>query len=441
MRRTSGFLRTLESIAERGLTLIRGQEVSPATPISRIAAELLSEKGEASEVALARELVVRYSRLTTAEKEQFFYRLLQPPFQREPHAIEAAFQRYANQPDAAAARALFSAVEPPRQELFRRANSAPGGTDAIIAMRAELLELLPSNPQLECVDDDLRHLLAAWFNRGFLRLERINWRTPAIVLERLIQHESVHEIRSWADLHRRLEDDRRCFAFFHPALPDAPLIFVAAALTRGTPASIAPLLDVDAPRLAARDADTATFYSINNCLPGLRSISFGNFLIKQVIAELRAERLKLRHFVTLSPIPGFRSWLQSRPEFGQLEDTADAATGGKSWIDDPSWVQHERLAEELKPLLMARCADYLLQSRIDGNRLDSVAAFHLRNGASVARINWLGDRSAKGIGQSFGLMVNYMYRLTDIELNHETFVKGGKVAASAEVRALLRPRR
>ena len=199
MPRTSGFRRTLESIAERGLTFLRGKGLSSATPITRLAADLLSEKGEASEVALARELVVRYSRLMAAEKEQFFYALLQPPFQREPRAIEAAFQRYAKQPDGAAISQLFSVVEPPRQELFRRVNSAPGGTEAIIAMRAELLELLPGNPALECVDDDLRHLLVSWFNRGFLRLERINWRTPAIVLEKLIQHESVHEIRSWAE--------------------------------------------------------------------------------------------------------------------------------------------------------------------------------------------------------------------------------------------------
>ena len=216
---------------------------------------------------------------------------------------------------------------------------------------------------------------------------------------------------------------------------------MAAALTRGLPTSVARLLDIEAPRLSASDADTAAFYSINNCLPGLRGISFGNFLIKQVIGELRAERLRLRRFVTLSPIPGFRNWLQSRPELGQLEGGADDATGGKSRIEDSSWVQQERLAQELKPLLMARCAEYLLQSRSDGNQLDPVAAFHLRNGASVARINWLADMSPKGIGQSFGLMVNYMYRLTDIELNHETFVKGGKVAASAEVRALLKSRR
>ena len=439
MARSYGFRQTLESIAERGLTFLRGRGLSTSTPITRLATDLLSEKGEASETALARELIARYKRLKPAEKEQFFQSLLDPPFRRDPHSIQAAFEQYSNQPDPAAVTELFDVVEPPRQELFRRTNCAPGGTEGIVSMRADLLALLPANPRLEWVDADLRHLLASWFNRGFLRLERIDWRTPAIVLEKLIQHESVHEIRSWADLHRRLADDRRCFAFFHPALPDEPLIFVVAALTRGMPASIAPLLDVDAPRIDVSAADTATFYSINNCVPGLRGISFGNFLIKQVIAELRSERLKVKRFVTLSPIPGFRSWLTSTPERTSRE-SAEVRAAVKSHFDE-SWINDESRMEQLKPFLMSRCAEYLLQRRGNGHRLDAVAAFHLRNGASAERINWLADRSPKGFSQSFGLMVNYMYRLTDIELNHETFVKGGKVAASSDVRALLKPRR
>jgi malonyl-CoA decarboxylase len=440
MARSYRFRSTLESIAEHGLTFLRGRGLSPATPITRLATDLLSERGEASETALARELIARYKRLSPAEKEQFFHSLLDPPFRRDRHSIQAAFEQYTSQPDPAAVTGLFDVVEPPRQELFRRTNCAPGGTEGIVSMRADLLALLPANPRLECVDADLRHLLASWFNRGFLRLERIDWRTPAIVLEKLIQHESVHEIRSWADLHRRLADDRRCFAFFHPALPDEPLIFVVAALTRGMPTSIAPLLDVEAPRIDVSAADTATFYSINNCVPGLRGISFGNFLIKQVIAELRSERLKVKRFVTLSPIPGFRSWLTSSAERASHE-SAEVRAAVKSHFDDLSWINDDGRKDKIKAFLMSRCAEYLLQRRANGHRLDAVAAFHLRNGASAERINWLADRSPKGISQSFGLMVNYMYRLTDIELNHETFVNGGKVAASSDVRALVKPRR
>ena len=221
-------------------------------------------------------------------------------------------QKYHAAPGPSELSRLFAAAEPRRQELFRRINLSPRGTETIVNMRQDLLGLLPQHPQLEPINADLVHLLGSWFNRGFLELRRIDWRTPALILEKLIAHETVHEIHGWTDLRRRLASDRRCFAFFHPALPDEPLIFVEVALTQGIATAIQPLIDVDAAPRDIAKADTAVFYSINNCLDGLRNISFGAFLIKQVVQELQAEGLRLKHYVTLSPIPRFREWLTER---------------------------------------------------------------------------------------------------------------------------------
>ena len=284
------------------------------------------------------------------------------------------------------------------------------------------------------MDVDLHHLLASWFNPGFLRLERVDWHTPASILEKLIEHEAVHEIHGWDDLRRRLAKDRRCFAFFHPALADEPLIFVEVALTRGLASSIPPLLACDSEPLDLRRADTAVFYSISNCLDGLRGISFGNFLIKHVIAELEAEDLKLRSFATLSPLPGFRTWLNGLPVDRKAELAGGHDLSVLDAVEDRDWHEDRDACDRVRPLLSRFCAHYLLS---ESRAVDPVASFHLGNGASVEQINWLADTSEKGLAQSFGFMVNYAYRPFRIERNHEAYVKRSRIAASSKVRAML----
>jgi malonyl-CoA decarboxylase len=315
-------------------------------------------------------------------------------------------------------------------------NMATGGTSALVAMRKEIAGRLRDEPALKLLDGDLKHLFASWFNRGFLELRRIDWQSPAAVLEKLIAYEAVHEIHGWDDLRRRLAPDRRCFAFFHPALPDDPLIFVEVALVDGLAGAVQPLLvqdnDNDAALARAARADTAIFYSISNCQDGLRGISFGNFLIKQVVEELKAELPHVSRFSTLSPIPGFRLWLAKRsastsdPEAALLTQLATDA----GWLDLPQ-------SDSLKPLIMRLCATYLTHHASAQEPADPVARFHLGNGARLERINWGGNSAPRGIQESFGIMVNYLYDLETIESNHEAFVKEATVVRSAEVDALL----
>jgi len=399
-----------ESIASRGLELLAKRGFGKAAPLMSVCRELLSERGEASGTALAREVSERYRAAAPKARELFLLGLLDKDFLPDPKVVTAAADQYRLRPDSETLAELVAVAEPRRQELFRRINLAPGGTGVVIEMRTDLLRMLPAHPALQSVDADIKHLLSSWFNRGFLHLERIDWNTPALVLEKLIEHEAVHAIDGWDDLRRRLASDRRCFAFFHPALPREPLIFIEVALTRGIASSIQALLDRDAPPMDARRADTAVFYSITNCLEGLRGISFGNFLIKQVVTELEGEKLNLRSFVTLSPMPGFRQWWTSLPE------------GRKSDVTEPA--------------LMRLAAQYLLVERKGDRALDPVAAFHLGNGATVEKIHFGGDRSEKGMAQSFGLMVSYGYRPSQLEKNHEAYVKQGRIAASSAVRAL-----
>ncbi|HTS50702.1 MAG TPA: malonyl-CoA decarboxylase [Bryobacteraceae bacterium] len=427
-----------DSIANRGLDLLGRRGRAAAGSLSSLCLELLSERGEASGAALAREVADRYLQLTPVGREAFFLNLLQPEFLADPQTVIAAAEKYRDNPNSDTLTALFAVSEPSRQELFRRINLAPGGTERVVRMREDLLKMLPGHSELKSVDSDFRHLLSSWFNRGFLRIERIDWHTPAIILEKLIEHEAVHEIRGWDDLRRRLDADRRCFAFFHPALPDELLIFVEVALTRGLPPSIQYLLDGSREPLGPGRADTAVFYSISNCLDGLRGISFGNFLIKQVVAELEAENLGLKSFVTLSPIPGFRAWLngltleRKRELAGENEAVLDVTRAG-------NWHTKRQVEQQVRPVLLRLCAHYLLNERKRERALDPVAAFHLGNGAAIEQINWLADRSEKGLAQSFGLMVNYAYRPLQIERNHEAYVKQGRITVSARVRSLLEP--
>jgi malonyl-CoA decarboxylase len=321
-------------------------------------------------------------------------------------------------------------VEPARQELFRRLNLAPGGTAALIQMRRHLLATLRDHPERMSIDSDLAHLFRSWFNGGFLTLRRIDWGTSAAVLERLIQYEAVHQIQGWDDLRRRLEADRRCYAFFHPALPGEPLIFIEVALTERISARVQPLLDPNAEVLDPARARCAVFYSITHCQEGLRGISFGTLLIKQVVEDLKRNLPRIRRFATLSPIPDFQKWLATE-RIDVLDNLESRAAR----------LHNEPIAADLRDELMRLCAFYLTRATRGKAPFDSVARFHLANGASLERLNWLADTSESGIRRSFGIMANYVYRPDDLERNHEAYARGYKAVASRQIERLARQSR
>ncbi|MCD9149599.1 malonyl-CoA decarboxylase [Pseudophaeobacter flagellatus] len=386
------------------------QRVRDDRPAEDLAEALVGSAGETSGLALAGDLLSRFAAMSDDEKLAFF-RHIATALNIDPDAVRTTLAAYEQDPSKASYRAFMAAAEPRRQELIRRINRMPGTTEALVRMRADLLRLGKGMPELEALDQDFRHLFASWFNRGFLVLRPINWQSPAHILEKIIAYEAVHAIHSWDDLRRRLQPaDRRCFAFFHPAMPDEPLIFVEVALTRGIPGSIQMLLAEDRTPLPAEDADTAVFYSISNCQAGLASISFGNSLIKQVASDLAAELAGLGTFVTLSPIPGLMRWLAQ---------------------EDPDW--QPATPEDMQ----ARAAHYLLTAKGRGNEpFDPVARFHLGNGAIVHAVHADADTSQKGQAQSGGVMVNYLYDLKNIAQNHEAFATGKKIVASTAVQAL-----
>jgi malonyl-CoA decarboxylase len=432
-----GFFKT---IADAGRDLLDRRPSKLPAPqrqaqtIIDLSRDLLSQRGEALGTALAREVVLAYEALDASGRQAFF-EVLRDDFGPDLEALDSAVEGYRQDRNQESAIAVARAIEPARQVLFRAINMAPGGTAAVIGMRQDLLDLLPEHPDLAVIDDDLVHLLSSWFNRGFLHLERIDWQTPAHILEKLIQYEEVHEFQGWEDLRRRLDSDRRCFAFFHPALPDEPLIFVQVALVNGLSASIQELLD-GGKRDDPEAADTAVFYSISNCQPGLRGISFGNFLIKQVVVELQAELPSLTTFATLSPIPGVMRWLAAQRNDPD-SDLDPALRERLAALDTSGWHQDPAVAQALREPLMRLCAHYLVVCKRDGDRpLDRVARFHLGNGARIERLNWLGDTSDKGLAQSAGLLVNYAYDMKKIAAQHEAYVNRGAIAASRAVRAL-----
>ena len=431
----------LVTVAEQGRQLLPASLVGgQREDITALSKALVSGRGEASGVAIAREILKLYAKLGTEERRAYF-RFLAEHFKPDEAAVKGAAATYAADPSEAALARLRAAVESPRQEFFRRLNFAPGATAELVAMRRDILHTPKGEPGFAAVDADLAHLLSSWFNRGFLVLRRIDWQTPAAILEKIIAYEAVHEIQSWEDLRRRLDPaDRRCFAFFHPSLVDEPLIFVEVALTSESPASIQAVLNEK--RKASPDSvapTTAVFYSISNCQEGLRGISFGNFLIKQVVEELVREQPALKTFVTLSPVPTFARWLDRTLADDTAGIVTDADRVALQVLADPGWVED---AEEEGPRasLLALAAHYfLLAKSADGRPVDPVARFHLGNGARLERLNWLGDVSEKGLREAHGLMVNYRYDLKEIERNHEAFANEGEVAASRAVRGHLRP--
>lgn len=408
---------------------------------------LLSERGEANSVVIGRTLIERLGALQGATLDAFFDHLA-TDLSPDPKTVLQAAQDYHRTPDAASLIALVQAAEPPRQELLRRLNRTPGGTACILRLRRELMRRLPAHPEWAALEADLLHLLNSWFNPGFLNMERVDWNSPARLLEKIIHHEAVHAIDGWDDLRRRLQPDRRCFAFFHPQLPDAPLIFVEVALLPEMPDAIAPLIDKASTPLPPEHFRVAAFYSISNCEPGLRGVSLGNFLIKRVAEQLQRELPQLRRFCTLSPVPGLANWLLKAPDLAALPG-----------LRRPQQQALQAALERLR----TRCGGDLaaLQQRATLNRLDAddtaallalasawlltlsptpagdpVARFHLDNGARLERLNPRGDLSPKGLKQSFGLMVNYLYDLDKVEAGHEMF-KQGEVARSRAVQTLL----
>jgi malonyl-CoA decarboxylase len=392
---------------------------------------LLSERGEASGAALAREALDAY-RMLSGPALTAFFDVLADEFSPDPEAVEKAANAYRQDASPSNLIRLQSVVEAPRQELFRRLNLASGGTAVLVEMRRRLLHDLKAQPQWISIDADMVHLLGSWFNRGFLSLQRIDWRTPALVLEKLMHYEAVHEIQGWRDLRRRLESDRRCYAFFHPALPDEPIIFIEVALTKGMSETVQPLLDPDSPVVDPAGADAAIFYSITNCQEGLRGISFGNLLIKQVAEDLGREFPRLKTFATLSPIPGFRRWLAE----AAAADAEVADLNGA--LSRPDWIENAGPDTSLRAELMRLCAFYLQHAKHANEPVDPVARFHLGNGARVERLNWLADSSKTGMARSAGLMVNYVYYLKDVERNHEAYANRHTVVASPGLALLSR---
>jgi malonyl-CoA decarboxylase len=388
---------------------------------------LLSDRGDVSGEHLANEALTAYEALAGSSLDAFFTCLTQQ-FAPDAEAIACAIEgiRLHSSPEALAA--LRIAMEPPRRELFQRLNLARGGTAALIEMRRRVLRGLASHPEWSAIAADLEDLLRSWLNGGFLELRRIDWHTPTPILENLIRYEAVHRIRDWADLRRRLQDDRRCFGFFHPSLPHEPLIFTELALTGELSARIQPILDPESPVLDRKSRSCAVFYSISSCHDGLRGISFGNSLIRRVVGMLRREYPRLRTFGTLSPIPGFRGWLAQAAKNGDSGAAAVLAA-----LADTNCFSDAACADELGRTMLALCATYLLTAKRGEEPADPVARFHLGNGARLERINWLGDTSQAGIERSGTLTANYLYRLSDVERNHRAYVKEHCVIASRQV--------
>jgi malonyl-CoA decarboxylase len=456
---TRNNLRTLKArwrvfAGERGTMTLLSE--SDADKLRRQMQDCLEARGgEVSARARAAALGQSYLSLADEGRARFL-RLLADEFDIDRVAVAASCQRMAQarteEEKRRIERALRQALEAPRVKLLTQFNALPDGVKFLVDMRAELMGLARRDDSLAGLDQDLRALLAGWFDEGFLEVRRIAWDSPAALLEKLMVYEAVHEIRSWSDLKNRLEADRRCFAYFHPRMPNEPLIFVEVALVQGMADNVQSLLDETAPIGDPQTADTAIFYSISNCQRGLSGISFGDFLIKRVVDRLNSELPHLTRYATLSPMPGFRAWLEQR----SAEEGDDLLTAPERRAIDalpavpadhvltnllarPDWYEDSAVALAIKAPLLRLAARYIINEKTPrGRALDGVAHFHLSNGARLERINWLGDLSPKGLQQSAGLMINYLYRLDDIEQNHEAYTGEGRVTASQPVQRLLK---
>lgn len=411
--------------------------------------------GETTARTRAAELGYLYLSLSREDKRHFLS-LLAHRFDLNFDMLADAAETYRAAPTLPHYVALQEATQPPRVTILKRLNALPDGFTFLVNLRADLRGFLEEDKALAALDADLQTLFGAWFDVGLLTFEAISWNSPAALLEKLVTFEAVHEIRSWQDLKNRLDTDRRCYAFFHPKMPGVPLIFVEVALTNGIPGSVQKLLDEDAPVLVPEDADTAVFYSISNTQRGLRGISFGSFLLKRVMEDLAQGLPNLKRFVTLSPIPGFRTWLLERwEEAGKalftdaewaaltravnkegFEDSSEDVTGKvDALLRSSEWPEQPEVVSALEKPLLGLCAYYLVKARDGAGRpLDPVARFHITNGARVEGLNFLGNTAPNGLKESYGLMVNYLYEKDKLERYHEQFFQDGTVAASASLR-------
>ncbi|WP_417820010.1 malonyl-CoA decarboxylase [Terasakiella sp.] len=415
---------------------------------------LQSQGGEVSARQRAATLGQAYLELN-AEGRKRFLKILAEDFGTDRQAVDQSISNFQNATDEETKRGfeieLRRNLEPARMTLLRQFNALPQGVKFLVDLRAELMQMAREDSTLKVVERDLKDVLISWFDVGFLELRRLTWDSPASVLEKIAEYEAVHSIQSWSDLKNRLARDRRLFAFFHPRMPDEPLIFVEVALVNGMADNVQDLLDEDAPLLDPQAADTAIFYSISNAQAGLAGISFGNFLIKKVVASLKKDLPNLKTFATLSPMPGFRTWLDetlaegdsallqtSEREALKMASGQKGAKGGlKTLLDEGRWVNKPEACEALKAPLMRLAARYLTEAKRKGSRpLDPVAHFHLSNGARMERLNWLGDVSQKGMKQSAGMMINYLYKLSDIEKNHEAYRGDGQIIVSSQIKSL-----
>ena len=422
----SGLLSSVIS-AGRDILARRRQNAleAPSSDLLAKSKQLIHHRGEASGLALACEVVQDYQALDEANRRLFF-QALADDFSADSDAVLTAAESYKHDPSEANLAALSRAAEAPRIKLFQRMNMAPEATPVLVKMRGAMIQTLGDLPHLKAVETDLKHQFISWFNRGFLELRVIDWNTPASILERIIQYESVHAIQGWNDLRARLSGNRMCFAFFHPAMPDDPLVFVEVALTEGVPDAIGPLIDQTKEGDEDSTPDTVVFYSISNCHPGLAGVSFGNFLIKQVVEEVGKRYSTMKRYVTLSPVPGFCRWLAAQNTGIDLEEMRSMAK-----------TDTAKTADVRRHDLLAACAQYLVKERRNNLALDPVARFHLGNGASLHAIHWAADLSDTGLEQSAGLMVNYLYDLGSIEENHDSYFDQGEIATSRDVARLL----
>jgi malonyl-CoA decarboxylase len=391
--------------------------------------------GDVATGARVAALIERYAALDAADRIRVID--VAASFGNDERVVDAAIAAVGAATDAstraAAERALRAALVPQRSALLRSFNLAPGGVKFLVELRSELLKSVPPTPARKELEADCKELLASWFDIGFLEMRRITWDAPASLLERLARYEAVHEIRSWSDLKNRLDVDRRCFAFFHAVMPDEPLIFVEVALTDRLSGDMPTLLDSVAPAGDPALATHAIFYSISNCQRGLEGISFGNALLKRVVEALSDEFRGLRTFATLSPLPNFRRWLESRNPAERPDESAL-----REIFYGRRWVRDDQLAASLRGPVIELGAHYLLEAkRPNGKAYDPVAHFHLSNGARLERINWLADRSPTRMRESAGMMVNYVYRLDRIDENAQAYAEQGRISAAPAVTALL----
>jgi len=434
MNKLGKFTKTIfESIADAGETLLDITKLrgTPVQDILELSYDLVSHKGLATGIALARQIVARYNKLNKEERLEYFQGLIKIT-EIDIQKIKIKAEALYNNPGPETRESLHKSLKTKCQKLFSRMNMAPNGTKAIVKLREDLLEFLPEHPELKPLEVDLKLLLTTWFNPGFLILRKLDWETEASVLEKIIRYETVHNIGNWNDLKQRLTESRRCFAYFHPALEDDPIIFVEVALTKGIAGSVQAILS-DKNNNTKRN--TAIFYSINNCQRGLNRIPLGNFLIKMVATEIAKENPEIKTFSSLSPVTGFAEWLKKvllSNESKLFEKDSEIL----KMALHPGWHKNPTIVRRVKKPMMKACYHYLVKEKRKGRPFNPVARFHFGNGAELYRINWMGNNSEHGLNDSFGIMVNYLYNLKNIEFNHENYMVHGGLAISKSVKKL-----